>query len=957
MFQMTQSSEGTIGKIIRWRWTLTILGASSTAIMLWNSLYEKSPVLGLSVSLVIFYIGSKAVASLFFRHERPFVKDVLGFAAFISVATLLGIGLLYGGVFIEAYSLFAVTGLVLALCIASALKGSKNRIATRQLKTDGDKNVVPLILVCSYIFLTAVAFYSLFLARTGEGAISVWLTIPNYFLLFFFLSSLDLVLILFFTRIPIGLKLLLVFINSFLSHSLFLIVWYPGRYGDPWSFLAEMRFIDREGAIFGYSHVLSNFLVVDFVKYQGLFSLALLFERMFSIDIYWVNFTLIPLLWSLLVPVFLYKLAESITVKISPSFLLLSAMGGSLFSTLVYWGAVAHANALGFIFLLFSVVLLLKWFVSGGRMFWGMSLVISVLTFLTHLQPGIFALVFLFGATVLKTRLAAILKWVSCSLLFLTYPFLLCLNGAALSLSGLFSLENFLSFLSQMATLLFALAFVGLVFSFKSAHVKRRGVALLFLFYVMVLTGYYVTSYGMTGLPFSPDRIIAIGDILLTPILALGLLTTADFLRSGFSKVKNHHFGNVHSRSFGMLLVCLFLSAQATLALYVAYPRNEITQVQPAWYEINAAYYLDSTPEKYVVLCEPGFANLAEAFLGSDYAYGSGHGTFGVPEWNWWVSQMSWEMENNPSLDILLNAMRRVGATVGYVVVSTRLPEGYKLQDIVERVSEVLPVDRIFGNGKLYVFKYSTQVVTGKGPSLKVTYDGGASEENVTTEFRSTFVSDVNYNLTLSGHSSYNITGYPAHWTFSALYVNQQLSTFDNVSDINNFVYISKLAPTDVVRVAWQANNLYPIAGWKDDSFRSGWHTNPYAHVSTMPTVLTDGNILEISWNFTPGNYYYYQSDKRVGISTDDFPYLFMKWRTTGPIAEVTVSFDENRTRQQVIVGYGSQSLSWTVTMVKLSPGENINSITVGITNYKDVTSVFGSQSLYVDYILICAKQ
>lgn len=802
-----------------------------------------------------------------------------------------------------------------------------------------------------------VAFYSLLIARTGEGAISVWLTIPDYFLLAFFLSSLCLVLILFFTRLRVSLKLLLIFINSFLSHSLFLIVWYPGRYGDPWAFLGEMRFIDKAGTIFGYSHLLSNFLVVDIIKYQGLFSLVLLFQRMFSLDIYWVHFILIPLLWSLLVPVFLYKVAELITDKGNPRFLLLTALGASLFSTLIYWGAVSHANTLGFIFLLFSVVLLLKWFGSGERKFWIMSLVVSILTILTHPQAGIFAFVFLFGATVLKTSLPGILKGLSYLSLFLVYPVLLYVHGATFYLPGLVNLENFLSFLPQLATFLFVLLFAGLLFGLKSRHVKRRSVALLFLFYVTVLTGYYVTAYGMENLPFSADRIIAIGDMLSVPLATLGLWATAGFLKKGFSMIKGSRLKNVGPYSVGILMICLFLSSQATLALYEAYPRKEISLIQPAWYEIDAIHYIDSTPEKYVVLCEPGFGGLAIGLLGADYAYGGGHGTFGVPNWNWWVNQLSWQMENNPSLDILLEAMQRVDATVGYVEVSTRLPEGYNLADIVDRISGVLPVDKVFGDGKLYVFKYSAQPVNGEGPGVKVIYDGGASGENLTTAFVSIRPNEVNYTLTLSGHSSYNISEYPRYWTFLALYVNQKLSGFDNVSDINDFTYISKLARTDVIEMVWQANDFYKNAGWKDDSFKYGWQTNPNSLDKVKPTFSTDGNILEFSWNFTVGKYYYYQYDKRVDVSTDSYPYLFLKWRTTGPVAEVVVSYDENRSSQQVILGYGSQSLSWTVTVVKLLPGEKITYFTLGITNYRDVPVISGPQALYVDYILISAKQ
>jgi hypothetical protein len=393
-------------------------------------------------------------------------------------------------------------------------------------------------------------------------------------------------------------------------------------------------------------------------------------------------------------------------------------------------------------------------------------------------------------------------------------------------------------------TPLLVFVFIGLLFSVRNKHVKRKNVALLFLFYVTILTGYYITAYGMENLPYSPERIIAIGDILSVPLVALGLLMTVVSLRRIFSMVRGSHLKDVSARSFGILMICLFLSAQATVALYNAYPR-EGEGIQPADYEMEAIYYINATTEKYVVLCEPGFANLAIGLLGLDYAYGAAHGTFGYPEWDWWVNQLSWKMVNSPSLELLLEAMQKTSATVGYFVVSRRLPEGYELEGIVDRVAGVLPLDQIFGNGKLYVFKYSTQLVTGKGPSVKVTYNEGAFAENITTEFSSTFVNEVNYTLTLSGHSSYNITEYPTYWTFLALYINQKLSSFDKSSDINKFIYISRLAPEDMMEVVWQAMTCTRMQGGKKI------HSNLVGKLTRTHLARLDQQSLqmEIFWN------------------------------------------------------------------------------------------------------------
>jgi len=764
-----------------------------------------------------------------------------------------------------------------------------------------------------------------------------------------------LVLLLFFTRLNPSLKLGLLCLHSLLSHSLFLIVWYPGRYGDPWYYLAEMRYIDKTGTIYAYAHLLRNFYVADLIRYQAQYSLVLLFKGMFSLGTYWVHVVFIPLLWSLLTPVFLYKIAKSLTDKKSSTFPLLTAVSAGLFSTLVYWGAVAHANSLGFIFLLFSIMLLLNWFDTGKRSFWLMSFIASLATLMAHPQPGIFAFVLLFAATILKAHLHIVLKTVSYISLFFVYPILLYLHSATFSPLELANLENFQSFLSQTATLMFVLVFVGVLFSIRSKHVKRKSIALLFLFYVTIITSYYVNANGMANLPYGPKRIIAIADMLSVPFAALGLLTTARILKKGFSFRKGNPLKKTKASPLGMILICLFVSSQATLALYSAYPRDEFSPVQPSWYEMEAVFYINSTTQRYVVISEPGFTSLAIGLLGSDYAYSGRHGFFGLPEWWSWPAVLWLSMVRSPSIHFMAEALDRSGAEVGYFVVSVR-SHGYDFEDTIEQTSQILFMDRIFGDEKLYVFKYSTEPVQGQGPDVKVVFDNWTSAENVTSEFEYLFPSKVNYNVTLSGHYNYNITEFPEYWTFSAVYVNQNLSGFDESSDINKFIYVSELTPQDVVEVVWQANNLFPKAGWKEDSFKAGWQTNPFSPGTIKPYISTDGNVLQISWNFTYGKRDYYHYTKRVDVSTDDFPYILVKWRSTGPVTEVQIAYTDDEYRKYSVVPYGSQSSSWTITIVKLQPEKTIAYVEVGITSHKDPKEAAGQQTVYYDYILISAQ-
>jgi len=950
-------------KMSRWAGVRIILLLTVSVIMVLNSMDTKSLLIGIPASLVFLFICSVATSEIFFPHERRFVKQTLGLAAFVLIIALLGTFLILIVNFTETLSLISLTVVGLILCFLSRFKKHKEiQETSTQPKKSKNEDRESYLLVFPFLLSVAIGFYELLLARTGEGQVSVWLTIPSFFLPVFLFSSLCLVTILFFTKINVGLKLALISLHSFLSHSVFSLVWYPGRYGDTWSYLGNARYIDVTGSFYAYKWLYSQRLIADIIKYQAHYGLVIFFRRMFSLDIYWVHVFFIPLLWSLFVPIFFYKIAELLAVKKNTSFPLFCAIGSNLFSPLIYWGAISTAYSLGLLLLLFSITLLLYWVNTRTRRILFLSLLASVATLFAHPQAGVFAFSFFFVAVIIQGKLPRILKLILFAMTFVAYPYVSYLHNATFSLKGLLSLENFLSFQLDITTLLLIFGFVGLLFGVRSKLLKGKGVLMLFLFYATVAANYYVSMYGMQNAPV-PQRILTLADILLVPFVAQGFMITADFLKDGLSQVKANFLKNAaRFRSVATFIICMFLSLLLTSAIYQAYPRQEITEVQPAAYELEAIQYIDSTSEgRYVVLGDTNLAGLAGGFLGIDYSYGcySAKGIFGIPEWDYWNMKLYQQMLRNPSLSVLEEAMSKANVGISYFVVSKREPN-YK--DIVRRTSEVLQANRTFGEGKLgklTVFRYSsgTLPITGFGPVIQVAFDGGSFTE-VQTEYEYFSKSKVKYIIRLSDHSSYNITDYPTYWTFLNLTVNGVSTQFHESSDVNTFIYITGVDPGNALEVVWQANDYYPYAGWKEDSFKYSWQTHPLYAESGLPHIVTkDGNTLTISGNFThyTGRYaFYYQSKKVNNISTNDFPYVLVKWKSTGPVASVIVSYTDGAEEQ--IVPYGGQSSERAVSIVKLEPHKEIAYVIVGVTNIPDFT-VESLQTLYVDYVLVCAPE
>jgi len=714
---------------------------------------------------------------------------------------------------------------------------------------------------------------------------------------------------------------------------------------------------------YAYSWVLRNSLWLDLLSYRGAHSLVAFFTRMFYVDAYWINAWIVPILWSVFAPLLAYKISESIAIKRTRMFPLLAAFVTVVFPSLIAWGAVSVPNSLGFIFFFVLSALLAIWLINGGRQIWVLALLAAAAASLAHPQAGIFAFMLMLLATVIRKTSRKELWIASFLLMSVVYPLALHLDNASFALDGLFQIANFLAFQSQVATFLLALGFLGLVAGIRNKYVNSKAAMFFFAFYAIVLGEFYFTNYGMVNLPYGSSRILVIADFLLVPFVALGFLSLIALLRKTISRAKNTiadvpsmRFGlRINPRIFGLLLIGLFLSLQATAALYVAYPQKEIVQVQPSVYELDAIRFIDSnSPQRYVVICEPGFASLAIGAFGMDYGYlGGTRGVFGYPDWSYPTIQMYSEMTKAPSLGIMQQAIEFASAKYAYFVVSERNPN---LDQVVNRTSEILPIYRVFGDGKLYIFMYPLPLIEESGPAVTVVFDDGLNgQQDIQTKLVYMVESEINSTVTLMGFTSYNITAFPSHWTFLDLRVNNKPSRFDDSSDVNSFVYVKGLQQSDVLTISWLFNRRFTEVGWKEDSFKrlDLWHAHELYGGTIVPRIYSDGNVLRMSHFFRSGFYQYYYYVSSVGLSTDDYPYLLMRWRCDKPVAIAAVYFESGRVQEAVPMG--GMSEKWSAIVVPLQSGEIVDTVMVGITNVENL-GLDAQATLEIDYIMLSGE-
>ena len=934
----------------------------SPLVLVANAWTVRSPMLGTAASLVFLSVASWVTGELLFSREDRVFRVTFGFITILIFLALIGNVLIVIASFTEIISLIAITVLsvILGLTFARFRKSHSPQVTSKSRVSYGKKVAGgAILLVIAFLVAAAAAFRLLWLGRTGEGGASVWLTIPSFFIPLFLLVSFSLMVVLVFTRLSNSLKLGLVCVFSFLVHSLFLLVWYPGRYGDPWVHLGEARYIARTGIPYAHSWMVKQFLILELML-RAQEALTVFFGRMFLVDLYWVHVVLVPLLWSTLVPLIAYRIAEILVVKKSELFPILTAMATVLFPSLIGWGTVSVPNSLAFIFFFVSITFSLSWMNHGEKQKWLLSLSACGVSFLAHPQAGLFAFMLLFWATVIQRTTRKIWSFVSYAPIFLVYPLALLYAQASFSLSHLLVLDSFFSFQSEISTILLVFGVVGLILGVKNHFVSTRSALMLFIFYATILAEYYLSRFGMTGVPYGAGRILIMADFLLVPFVALGFFMIARVFGKS-SSLKSQKWSSfvlsskrlkvgLSHRFVSLFLICLFLSLQTAVALYQAYPHIEIVKVQPSAYELEAIQYINSTsPGRYVVLCEPTFAGLAIGALGADYSYGgSPYGMFGISEFWYPIAQMYLTMAKSPSTSIFEEAMGFAKAEVSYFVVSERSPD---LEPIVKQTSEVLgEPHRVFGDGKLYVWMYPIPIIEEPGQKVRVVFENGNSTY-VQTKFVYMIESEVNSTATFSGHTSYNITEYPTSWAFLDMTVNGVSAKFHDTSDINTFIYVEGLNANNILQVTWLTNRNFPTAGWKDDSFKEGWDTHPLYTGTITPVIGNDGDILSLSHAFTgEESYEYYYYVKSVGISTDDYDVVMIRWRSTDPIAVAAISFEV--AGGQVIVELGSQSTAWTTTIVKLTPGWIIERVTVGISDAR-AKSISGFHTLFVDYILI----
>lgn len=605
-----------------------------------------------------------------------------------------------------------------------------------------------------YLFLVTLAFYLLFLSRTGE-AHTVWEVLHPAFIPVFFVGT-SLLITIILTSEKATYKLLLIIVHSVLAHSFFSIIFPGGDLSGQQMVFGKIRLVYDNAILHGWppwpvepiqSQVFQFFRGENFQA-----ALSVVFARMFSIDILWTHLLFIPVLWGVFTPVAVYLTANVLTKNDKVS--ILASVLFSAFPYATYFGAISVPNSLGFIILFFSLFFMLKYLSSDDSKTTFLMVAFTFAAFLAHYLTGIISLSLLLltigfkanrnskpSSATAKLSMASSFI-VSASVLPLSLVYLRFFRPGT---GTLFTFDKFydkpleeivglflfgeLTYGFDIQTILLValgptLAFASMAYQMYRSRKTPTGrvqTPLYFLFsaFLMMMIDYRILKLFMEGLPLNEERLWVFRDFIAAPFVALTICAVISSLKS-FLEAKSPRKAaglSVKSLSKGNVLrvvsiflvfnvfVSIFLGGWTTLSLSAAYP--EVAPLQTTWYELEAVKYIeDNTKEKYVVI-----GDIWTIFAGERIVGIMNPRAYYFAEYNNTGYSLFVSMRREPSPQWMLLAMNLTNTAVAYFIVTEPRLGIEEFATVVSNALQngQLTVAGVFGAGKLYVFAYGKE--------------------------------------------------------------------------------------------------------------------------------------------------------------------------------------------------------------------------------------------------------
>ncbi len=660
-----------------------------------NLAITKSFAIGLVASTLYFLINGVFLGRGFFK-DNPYLQLALGI--FLTTSALGTVS--WAAMIIHNLDVIPSIATLATVATISTLLMLRRREDKQNSKwLSPDKRIFSMRFIVSnaiYLLLTGVSFYLLLISRRGEASV-VWWSVHPLFLPVFFLATLALIMALFMSQMTAH-KLGLLMVHSFLSVSLFLLIFPFGDVGGQQYVLGSTRLVYDNQILHGIRFPVQSIATQVYLWLRGdsfQAAVSVILARMLSIDVMWIHLSLVPILWGIFVPLGIFLITRTLTENDN-----VAAISALLITTFPYtlrWGATSVYNSLGFIFFLYSVYCLLEYLSSNKPKKWILPMLVFVfLSFAAHFLTGIMAfslllLVLMFrmyenrSMSLFSAKFSFLIIFIFCAYLLptaITYRRFLYPETSYFGLDKLaelsredilwtFLLGQHVNFETRIAIVHLlgpTLGGLGMLYYFYITRQKSRKKPLLCTTFLIVgllivLVDYRILKLFIVSVPFTEERLWVFRDFLVVPFMGILVNDIFPFLHKQVSTISIPFSTSSVRRIALYSLIFLALGGWITTSLYYAYP--DYGPLQTTTYEIEAAKFIEeNTTEPYVVIGDQWITFAGGMIVG-----------IGNPNALYFHSKdpkglmLFIEMKTNSTTEPMKEAMMYNNATVAYFVI------------------------------------------------------------------------------------------------------------------------------------------------------------------------------------------------------------------------------------------------------------------------------------------------
>lgn len=546
-----------------------------------------------------------------------------------------------------------------------------------------------------YLAAAALCFGLLIYARTSDSIISPWQKVPQIFFAVYFLSSLYLL----FLSLKNKVNILLSIIHYLLAFSVIWLVYKIGYGYDFFIHQATMQLIDKNGEV----------LPKPFY-YLGQYSLFIIIHKLTGISLLWLNRLFVPVLSAILLPYYFFRSMEKNKIYLP---VIISALAFP-FAFLTF----TTPQNYSYLLLLITIIYCLQ---KKEKIDYLTAFIMAAATASVHPIAGLPAIIFVATLWV-SERLEGRIKKIFLTVLFIFNAVSLpsafyLISGGKIDFSW-FRFENFIS----LPAINFAdqddiiLNFVYFIISNSFMFLALLVISALFIYFktknkpwdilpYLSVSGSLFLSYGFAKLISFDylidyerqdyiERILLEAIIFLAPLFLLLLKTLIDRIILQEKTVRSAWL--------------IFIGILMTTSLYSAYPRYDDYYnshgLSTGKYDIEAVNWInENSKHDYIVLANQQVSVAALYEFGFSKYYGDIF-YYPIPTGGRLYQYYLDMVYKQPDRRTMFKAMDLANVKEGYFILNKYW---WAFPKILAEAKFQADSWQAFGNGQVYVFKYS----------------------------------------------------------------------------------------------------------------------------------------------------------------------------------------------------------------------------------------------------------